>query len=72
MEINTCTYCKYYINDLKCFAFIDGIPKEILLGLNNHSKPLDEQLNNIVFEPKNKVNVQMFHKDRRVKGLYQT
>lgn len=57
MEINTCTYCKYYINDLKCFAFIDGIPKEILLGLNNHSKPLDEQLNNIVFEPKNKVNV---------------
>jgi hypothetical protein len=34
---------------LKCAAFPDGIPEVILLGKNNHSKPLKNQKNNIIF-----------------------
>jgi hypothetical protein len=38
-----------------CDAFPDGIPDEILIGDNNHSKPLEGQANDVVFkrgEPK--------------------
>ena len=34
-------------------AFIDGIPNAILDGDNDHSKPLPNQDNDIVFEPIN-------------------
>lgn len=51
MEIQLCQICKNYIGDLKCAAFPIEIPKEILLGENNHNEPLDEQDNDIVFEP---------------------
>lgn len=34
-----------------CFAFPEGIPDEILLT-NEHSKPLPEQGNDLVFTPK--------------------
>ena len=50
MENNRCVECKNYIGDLICMAFPDGIPKEILLDENDHSKPLPEQDNDIVFE----------------------
>lgn len=50
MEINLCQNCKNYIGDLKCKAFINGIPQEILEGKNDHSKPLKGQGNDIVFE----------------------
>ena len=33
-----------------CDAFPDGIPEEITKGVNNHSKPLKGQDNDIVFE----------------------
>jgi hypothetical protein len=33
-----------------CLAFPDGIPDEITSGQNEHSKPLNEQKNKIVFE----------------------
>lgn len=35
-----------------CFAFLDTIPDEILLGDNKHLKPLKNQKNDIVFERK--------------------
>ena len=34
-----------------CDAFPDGIPAQITSGKNQHSKPLPNQENNIVFEP---------------------
>jgi len=51
MEIILCQNCKNYFGDLKCQAFSDRIPNEILLGENDHSKPLPDQKNDIVFEP---------------------
>ena len=49
MTNNRCINCKNYLGDLSCMAF-DKIPDKILLGENDHSKPLPEQDNNIVFE----------------------
>jgi len=47
-----CSSCKHFDRaDGNCTAFPDGIPDEILSGENNHSKPLPEQGNDIVFEP---------------------
>lgn len=48
-----CINCKHYIKGTKCKAF-DQIPEIILFGKDDHSKPLPEQKNNIVFEPKKK------------------
>jgi hypothetical protein len=45
-----CLSCKHYIGKAKCEAFTDGIPESILSGQNDHSKPLPEQENEIVFE----------------------
>ena len=46
---NRCINCRNYLGDLSCMAF-DKIPNKILSGENDHSKPLPEQDNNIVFE----------------------
>lgn len=47
-----CFDCKHLNGKapLKCAAFPDGIPKEILLGENDHTEPLPGQKNDIVFE----------------------
>jgi hypothetical protein len=52
MEIQLCNLCKHYLGSLTCTAFPAGIPEEILNGENNHSEPLPEQLNKVVFEEK--------------------
>ena len=46
-----CNGCENHIKGLKCKAF-EVIPDSILTGDNDHSKPLPDQGNNIVFEPK--------------------
>lgn len=51
MIILNCSNCKNYLGDNTCLAFPDGIPDEILNGDNDHSKPLPNQDNDIVFEP---------------------
>ena len=47
-----CLNCKHlFLNKKrKCKAFPDGIPQSILEGKNNHTEPLSEQNNKIVFE----------------------
>ena len=55
MENILCLNCKNYLSDLNCLAFPNGIPKEILLGENNHSEPLPDQDIDIVFEEKRTV-----------------
>ena len=48
-----CFKCKYFqdVNyPFGCKAFPEGIPDIILIGDDNHSKPLPEQNNDIVFE----------------------
>ena len=45
-----CISCKHYKDEVsKCDAF-DKIPEIIVNGKNDHSKPLPEQDNDIVFE----------------------
>ena len=46
-----CPFCKHYQNDLKCDAFPEKIPTEILTGEISHEKPLKNQKNKIVFQP---------------------
>jgi len=51
-----CFKCKHFdINTSTCEAFKGDIPDEILEGDNDHSKPLPNQGNDIVFEPLEKV-----------------
>lgn len=50
MENNRCFNCKNYLGDLSCQAF-NLIPNEILEGDNDHTEPLPNQDNDIVFEP---------------------
>ena len=49
-----CRSCKHYnrynMKGFSCTAFL-VIPDVILLGENQHTKPLPEQGNDIVFEP---------------------
>ncbi len=49
MEIVLCNYCKFYMGNLTCLAFPNGIPEDILLGENNHSKPIAGQVGDYVF-----------------------
>ena len=45
-----CRYCIHLMSDaLKCDAFVDGIPIEILKGDFDHSQPHDDD-NGIRFE----------------------
>lgn len=54
IPIPICNNCVHFnLEKWNCDAFKNGIPKEILLGENNHSRPLPDQENDIVFEPKN-------------------
>ncbi|HEV8079563.1 MAG TPA: hypothetical protein VGP43_02540 [Chitinophagaceae bacterium] len=55
MEITLCNICKNYLGDLKCQAFPQGIPEQILNGENNHTEPLSDQDNEIVFEMDKKI-----------------
>jgi hypothetical protein len=46
-----CLNCIHYnVKEKNCKAF-DEIPYEIYVGLNEHSEPLPDQDNKIVFEP---------------------
>jgi hypothetical protein len=51
MEILLCQNCINYLSELKCLAFPDGIPDIILNGESGHSKPLQNQDSNMVYEP---------------------
>ena len=45
-----CLACKHLGKPLTCRAFPKGIPKKILDGKIDHSKPIPDQGNDIVFE----------------------
>jgi len=47
-----CRDCQHLTKNKSCEAFSKGIPKVILEGKNDHSKPLPKQDNDIVFEPR--------------------
>lgn len=53
MEKIICQRCKHFYNFglPMCEAFQE-IPAEIMVGSNDHTKPINGQRNNIVFEPK--------------------
>lgn len=45
-----CLSCKHYIGELACEAFPIRIPKEILLGTNDHKEVQPGQIDEIVYE----------------------
>jgi len=50
-----CFRCKHFRRfQGGCNAFPNGIPNEITIGNNKHSKPLKGQKNDIVFEKEDK------------------
>lgn len=52
IALPVCTKCKHFnVEKWNCKAFKEGIPEVILTGEDLHSQPLEEQENNIVFEP---------------------
>ena len=52
-DVFYCQMCVNFWHNGFCSAFPEGIPLEILQGENDHSKPLPDQDNDIVFEPVN-------------------
>ena len=60
-----CFLCIHYnIEDAICDAFPNEIPDEISGGDNDHSKPLPNQGNNIVFQAKNIEKFQIWLNDK--------
>lgn len=51
-SLDSCFHCANWNVSDTCTAFPDGIPDEILSGENDHTKPLPDQKNDIVFEQK--------------------
>lgn len=51
MEGTQCNNCKNYISDLKCVAFLNGIPYDILSGEKSHDEVMPNQDNKVIFEP---------------------
>lgn len=51
IDNDVCNRCKHFWGSTACFAFPEGIPADILHGENQHTEPLPDQGNNIVFEP---------------------
>jgi hypothetical protein len=45
-----CPICKFYQFNGTCTAFPEGIPFGFLAGLDAHTKPMENQNNDIVFE----------------------
>lgn len=50
MEPVQCGTCNNYIADLKCLAFPDGIPREIMTGEIVHNQIVPGQIGNYVHE----------------------
>jgi hypothetical protein len=52
MQKDLCFNCIHYWGERSCDAFPDEIPKEIIVGDDNHEKPHPQQENDLVFTPK--------------------
>lgn len=49
---SSCTLCKHFKKEeFKCAAFPEGIPDEILLGVDKHKSVHKNQSNDITFTP---------------------
>ena len=48
-----CGTCKHYrfFKKIKCEAFPDGLPDDIVLGTNRHEKVMKGQVNDFVYSP---------------------
>jgi len=46
-----CYFCKHYLKNYKCAAFVDRIPDEILKNEHDHNKPFEGD-GGITFEKK--------------------
>lgn len=50
-QVIQCEGCRHYLSALKCLAFPDGIPDDILSGDFDHTQPHDGD-NDIQYEPR--------------------
>jgi len=46
-----CAECRHYQGELKCDAFLNGIPYEVMSGEFDHTEKYPGQDNDIVYEP---------------------
>jgi hypothetical protein len=51
MQKLLCNNCKHYALSLSCRAYPLGIPEEILIGDDNHSKVKIGQIGDFIFSP---------------------
>lgn len=49
MTKDYCNVCKFFIGSGVCYAFPNGIPKQILYGDQLHNKPIKGQAGKLVF-----------------------
>ena len=45
-----CLECRHYYGQLKCLAYPDRIPEDIVFGKDKHLQVRDDQDNEIVYE----------------------
>lgn len=50
IDSDRCVSCLYHSGGTACLAFPNGIPDEIIQGENQHTEPLPNQGNNLVYE----------------------
>ena len=51
LQVVICNSCIHHIKGIKCKAFA-VIPDAIIFGTDNHSKPLENQANEFVYQKK--------------------
>ena len=52
VPVPVCINCKHFNKDMwNCKAFPNGLPDEIRINGDPHTKPLPNQKNDIVFDP---------------------
>jgi hypothetical protein len=49
INFSRCTTCRYYLEDGRCKAFPNGIPKEILFDNKEHNEVREDQEGGYVF-----------------------
>lgn len=49
-QVFQCENCKHYLSGLRCVAFPDGIPDDILSGEFDHTQPHEDD-NGIQYTP---------------------
>ena len=50
LACSTCTHFRRF-EKIACLAFPEGIPEEIIIGYNDHTAPVEGQVNDFLYDP---------------------